>query len=384
MIGTVSFLETKNQKWKKQEQEGVIAMRTTREKGIIILNEMGEVWQGVINSDEMEAKYEKTPLKFGDFPIISISAGVNHFITLDEDGEVWVWTDGSGNGNDSGQLGQGNTNNITTPTLIPPQDFDQKKVKVIEGGYLQTYVLTEDGTLYGCGYNNYSNVKPGESNNQTKMNLITNEVDELFPLGTSSYHIFFKKKGGEIGFLGRNDEGQVGNGTTEHVREIQILNSIKSGPEEIDLSDIKNIFTFLWATFILTTKGEVFTSGRQFSCGFPEKKLNFFQMDFPERVIDICGGGYHNLFLSESGKVWITLDNSQARIPDSILKEKAFDEVFLLPELQIPEIKDLNLQTYSDQDIPFKLHSGWHLDIAILPNLNFQELVEEDLNDFEF
>ena len=61
-----------------------------------------------------------------------------------------------------------------------------------------------------------------------------------------------------------------------------------------------------------------------------------------------------------------------SRIPNSILKEKAFESVFLLSQLKIPEIKDLNIKPSSkEEEIPFKLHSGFLFDIALLPNPKF-------------
>ena len=62
-------------------------------------------------------------------------------------------------------------------------------------------------------------------------------------------------------------------------------------------------------------------------------------------------------------------------------KKIAFESVFILPELEIPEIKEV---VGSDDMIPFKLHSGYLSDVALLYNIGTRNILEDDLNDLEF
>lgn len=70
---------------------------------------------------------------------------------LTDDGKVYTW-----GYNGYGQLGQGNTSNYSSPTLIDQGYFHNKKIvdMWMSGyNYQYSYFLTEDGDLYSCGYN---------------------------------------------------------------------------------------------------------------------------------------------------------------------------------------------------------------------------------------
>ena len=70
---------------------------------------------------------------------------------LDDQGRIWSW-----GYNGYGQLGQGNTNNYSVPTLIPQGYFHNKKVVDVWGSgysYQKAYAITEDGYMYSWGYN---------------------------------------------------------------------------------------------------------------------------------------------------------------------------------------------------------------------------------------
>ncbi|MFN3411870.1 MAG: Ig-like domain-containing protein [Exilispira sp.] len=74
--------------------------------------------------------------------IISISTGTYNSLILKED--VTLWATGF---NNFGQLGSGDTNNISTFTQV------LAGVKQVSAGGLHTLILKEDGTLWATGYN---------------------------------------------------------------------------------------------------------------------------------------------------------------------------------------------------------------------------------------
>ena len=82
---------------------------------------------------------------------------------LDNQGRIWTW-----GYNGYGQLGHGNTTNLSTPTVIPQTYFHNKKIvdAWMSGyDYQSSYVLTEDGDLYSFGYNGYGQLGHGNYGN---------------------------------------------------------------------------------------------------------------------------------------------------------------------------------------------------------------------------
>ena len=83
----------------------------------------------------------------------TVAAGVYHTVAVKSDGTLWAW-----GGNYDGQVGDGTANNIrTTPVQI---GVDNKWVKVAAGMYYSAAVKS-DGTLWAWGKNNYGQMGNG-------------------------------------------------------------------------------------------------------------------------------------------------------------------------------------------------------------------------------
>lgn len=85
-------------------------------------------------------------------PVIkSIASGEGHSIALAEDGTVWTW-----GCNGYGRLGVGThswNNHQTTPIKADLSTINGETVKQVEAGDKASYILTESGRVYACGYN---------------------------------------------------------------------------------------------------------------------------------------------------------------------------------------------------------------------------------------
>lgn len=78
---------------------------------------------------------------------IDVAAGSYHTVVLKQDGTVW--TVGL---NNYGQLGNGT--NTSSDEFVKVEGL-QEKVIAIAANNLTTYALTENGNVYGWGYNSY-------------------------------------------------------------------------------------------------------------------------------------------------------------------------------------------------------------------------------------
>ena len=92
-------------------------------------------------------------------------------LILKNDGTLW----GTGD-NQYGQLGLGDTTNRTTFTKITTNVND---IKEIYCGVAHTFILENDGTLWGCGHNQYGNLGLGNTTNRTTFTQIITNTDDI-------------------------------------------------------------------------------------------------------------------------------------------------------------------------------------------------------------
>lgn len=130
---------------------------------------------------------------------VKIASGEQHTIAIADDGTLWGW--GS---NTSGELGLGNTTNVSTPTQI---GTDNNWVDISCGAY-HSMALKSNNTFYTWGYNN-----KGQCGNGTTTNVLTpfspgtaNKID------AGGYTSFIIETGGQLSACGENANGQYGDG----------------------------------------------------------------------------------------------------------------------------------------------------------------------------
>jgi hypothetical protein len=80
--------------------------------------------------------------------IVSVVAGADHNLAVDEGGGVWVW-----GRNDSGQLGK-NTRTLGVVADRTPVRIISSGAKSVAAGFAHSLVLKQDGTVLGFGRNN--------------------------------------------------------------------------------------------------------------------------------------------------------------------------------------------------------------------------------------
>jgi len=125
----------------------------------LVLTEAGHVWSSGSNSfgvlghnDAAICRKKHTfqrmdPVCFGGSAVTMVAAGASHCIANAlSNNAVWTW-----GLNDSGQLGDGTTDNVGVPFMIPHGAFENGAVASIHAGHDYSMVVTAAGGLFSCG-----------------------------------------------------------------------------------------------------------------------------------------------------------------------------------------------------------------------------------------
>ena len=123
---------------------------------------------------------------------------------IKKNGGLWGW--GS---NYSGQLGDGTTEDKTTPIMI------MSNVKQVSSSDGYTMVIKNDDSLWGCGNNSWGQQGYENKDRYNRTHTSFEKVmDGVKQVSTGDCHTLILKNNGSLWVCGRNDEGQFGNGGT--------------------------------------------------------------------------------------------------------------------------------------------------------------------------
>lgn len=226
---------------------GVIAIAAAYEVSYALKKD-GTVWSwGNNQNGELgdSTKTEKhTPVKVkGLSGVIAIAAGgTNGYgtfaLALKSDGTVWAWGT-----NGLGQLCTGNT----TPSLIPVQCTSLTNVTAIAAGIDHGMALKNDGTVYTWGYGLYGELGNGALSFSAVTTPGKINLTGIIAIAGGERFGLAEKNDGTLWAWGRNDYGQLGDGTTtQRLSPVQITGAcqmalgIKEASEKIAVSVYPN------------------------------------------------------------------------------------------------------------------------------------------------
>ncbi len=182
----------------------------------------------------------KVPVLVGSLSgIIQISAGEWHSLFLKNNGTVY-----SSGRNQYGQLGNGTTIDMNIASIITTLSG----ITQVEAGGLHSVFLKNDGSAWSCGLNSGGN-NDGQLGDGTSVDRHT-PVQVISSWGSGSIvrveatreHSLFLKSDGALWATGRNNYGQLGNGSFTSSNSLTpVLSSAVCDliQTSVDLTDIK-------------------------------------------------------------------------------------------------------------------------------------------------
>lgn len=187
-----------------------------------------------------------------------------HTFIIDNSGYAWVCGRDkySTNTTQTGKLATGTFDDYTyfTP-VIDSSDNHLNNVKQIDGTYRYSIFLKNDGTMYYAGTLNASlnaSVNLFDGNTYNKATLLT-DISNVASITTANQHILALLNDGTVLSRGRNNNRQLGDGTTSH-RDTFV--NVKYPDNSTDISNVLLVIGGGIQSYIYTSNNDFISFGR--------------------------------------------------------------------------------------------------------------------------
>lgn len=235
----------------------------------------------------------------------SVAAGFYHSLILKPDGTLLGCGD-----NEYGQLGDG------TPIGGQPTPFHiiMSSVQSMAAGEAYSLILKTDGTLWSCGDNSVGQLGDGTTTDRLTPVQIMSSVQSM---AAGSHHSLILKTDGTLWACGGNEYGQLGNGTATDpsitpVQIVQIMSSVQS------------IAAGWCHNLILKTDGTLWACGfngyGQLGDGTTTDRPTPIQI--MGGVQSIAAGFGHSLILKTDGTLWACGYNGDGELGDGTTTDR--------------------------------------------------------------
>jgi hypothetical protein len=132
--------------------------------------------------------------------ILSVAAGADHNLAVDEGGGVWVW-----GRNDSGQLGK---NTRTSAERIPVRIISSG-AKSVAAGFAHSLVLKQDGTILGFGRNTVGQTGHSSGTSYVKLPTPISGLSGIRSIAAGTDSSFAIDQAGQLRSWGYNAYGEL-------------------------------------------------------------------------------------------------------------------------------------------------------------------------------
>jgi alpha-tubulin suppressor-like RCC1 family protein len=187
----------------------------------------------------------------------------------------------------------------------------QPVTKVAAGTYYSLF-LKGDGSLWAMGRNNFGQLGDGTYNNTNRPEqIVASNVTAI----AASDHSLFLKSDGSLWAMGNNASGQLGDGTYATNAPYYGTNL----PEQIVASNVRAIAAGDGFSLFLKNDGSLWAMGYNNSGQLGDGTYN--RTNLPEQIVSsnvtaIAAGDTFSLFLKSDGSLWAMGNNASGQLGD--------------------------------------------------------------------
>ncbi|XP_030756884.1 E3 ubiquitin-protein ligase HERC2 [Sitophilus oryzae] len=193
------------------------------------------------SEDQLRPKLVETLV---GYKVVDVACGSGDAQTLcvTDDDNVWSWGDG-----DYGKLGRGGSDGCKVPMKI--ESLAGLGVVKVECGSQFSIALTRSGSVYTWGKGDYHRLGHGTADHIRRPKKVAAlQGKKIVSIATGSLHCVACSDEGEVFTWGDNDEGQLGDGTTNGIQRPRLITSLQANVKKITNVACGSAHTLAWST----------------------------------------------------------------------------------------------------------------------------------------
>ncbi|XP_050303138.1 E3 ubiquitin-protein ligase HERC2 [Anthonomus grandis grandis] len=178
------------------------------------------------------------------YKVVGVACGSGDAQTLciTDDDNVWSWGDG-----DYGKLGRGGSDGCKVPMKI--ESLAGLGVIKVECGSQFSIALTRSGSVYAWGKGDYHRLGHGTAEHVRRPKKVAAlQGKKIVSIATGSLHCVACSDEGEVFTWGDNDEGQLGDGTTNGIQRPRLITALQANVKKITNVACGSAHTLAWST----------------------------------------------------------------------------------------------------------------------------------------
>ncbi|XP_043204412.1 E3 ubiquitin-protein ligase HERC2-like [Amphibalanus amphitrite] len=180
---------------------------------------------------------------------VACGSGDAQTLCITDDDNVWSWGDG-----DYGKLGRGGSEGCKLPLKI--ESLSGLGVVRVECGSQFSAALTRSGSVYTWGKGDYHRLGHGlDEHVRRPKKVAALQGKRIICIAVGSLHCVACSQEGEVFTWGDNDEGQLGDGTTNAIQRPRLVAALSG--KKINRVACGSAHTLAWSTNVSSNTGKL-------------------------------------------------------------------------------------------------------------------------------